>query len=753
YKVAGNYKADSLHGAFAKTVRENETLKLPPWVILAGFEPVAEWKPPVPVVDGVSGAPALMENTDAPAARLMLFTNDRSIIPQGGRHYFDDRNYGGWEPKPPAWLDGRLFFESSASRSLTYRALRGGSVIVLAPANLKRDYTERLAKPGLKPLKHKTFYLFATGKNNDLYQEENLYGGFTKTLADNETLTLPPWAVLAGFEVTREDISGAAGELLYNGIKLPSPWPPKVDYNASENPAPWLGKGRPAVVPIDIGRQLFVDDFLIEKTDTEREFHQPEKYSGNPVLKAGTSLELGQRDGQRFVSTAMAGPNSGGMWWNPESQVYEYWYSAGWMGTVAYATSKDGIHWDRPELNVHKGTNQTLPDAFRVDSWTVFRDDDCPDPQKRFKLFFNPPYLHLTSHHHSRHATSPDGKSWPDIANGADGGFSGDRSTAFYNPFRKKWVYSLRWYDPSRNNARVRRYWESSDFERGMKWRPGQPVPWAGADSLDLPDERIGEKPQLYNLDAVAYESLMLGMFQIHVGPSNEICARDGTPKCTGLKFAYSRDGFHWHRPDRSFAIPYSYHSGTWDRGYVQSLGNVCVLNRDKIYFYYVGFSGVGPDGRKEMHQGGATGLAMLRRDGFCSMNAGKKGGGLLTRPLKFSGKHLFVNAVAPAGIRAEICDEKGRAIPPFTLDNCEPFTGDSTLAQLAWRGGGDLSALAGKPVRVRFQLSANSKLYAFWVSRDETGRSDGYVAGGGPGYTGPRDTVGKAAPLGAEHP
>jgi len=45
----------------------------------------------------------------------------------------------------------------------------------------------------------------------------------------------------------------------------------------------------------------------------------------------------------------------------------------------------------------------------------------------------------------------------------------------------------------------------------------------------------------------------------------------------------------------------------------------------------------------------------------------------------------------------------------------------------------------------LRFELTSGS-LYAFWVSRDETGRSDGYVAGGGPGYPGPVDTVGRAA-------
>jgi len=66
-------------------------------------------------------------------------------------------------------------------------------------------------------------------------------------------------------------------------------------------------------------------------------------------------------------------------------------------------------------------------------------------------------------------------------------------------------------------------------------------------------------------------------------------------------------------------------------------------------------------------------------------------------------------------------------------------------LEQVTWKGGADLSRLKGKSVRFRFHL-AKGNLYAFWMSRDETGRSDGYVAGGGPGYTGLKDTVGRAA-------
>jgi hypothetical protein len=104
------------------------------------------------------------------------------------------------------------------------------------------------------------------------------------------------------------------------------------------------------------------------------------------------------------------------------------------------------------------------------------------------------------------------------------------------------------------------------------------------------------------------------------------------------------------------------------------------------------------------------------------------------------------VNADVPQGVlRAELLDPDGVPIEPFTQANCIPFTGDTTLEQIQWTGGGDLSLLAGQTVRFRFHLE-NGKFYSFWVSRDETGRSDGYVAGGGPGFTGDTDTVGKAS-------
>ena len=49
---------------------------------------------------------------------------------------------------------------------------------------------------------------------------------------------------------------------------------------------------------------------------------------------------------------------------------------------------------------------------------------------------------------------------------------------------------------------------------------------------------------------------------------------------------------------------------------------------------------------------------------------------------------------------------------------------------------------LAGRTVRIRFHLK-NASLYSFWVGPGQLGRSMGFVAAGGPHFTGPTDTVG----------
>jgi hypothetical protein len=539
--------------------------------------------------------------------------------------------------------------------------------------------------------------------------------------------------------------AGSAGEILYNGIALPDDWPPRrtaADIRAYEPMrVPYLEK-RPEVVPIDIGRQLFVDDFLIERTTLIRRFHKAQPYRDNPVLRPTKGWE---NDIPTRPHKAIA--FSDGCFFDPKDGLFKMWYLPSMDSGVSYATSTDGIHWEKPPVGVLPRSNVVLLSGQR-DSSTVWLDHDAKNPAERFKLF----QRHKIGGGASVH-TSPDGIHW---SGPTWCGHSGDRTTIFYNPFRRVWVYSIRatanrdrsWKPATKpvNEAnRARKYWESRDFLAGAAWPgnyeqlhgdwpEGSPQYWVGADQLDArglaPDEL---KPELYNLDATPYESLMLGLFSIWRRPDDE---RTGRPKINEVQLGFSRDGFHWDRPFREAVVPVNDDPRAWNYGNVQSVGGGCLIVGDRLYLY--------ASGRNAAAE--TTGLFFLRRDGFSSMEADENGGTLTTRPVKFSGRNLFVNLAAPAGeLRVEVLDRDGEPIAPFTRQDCVATRGDRTSMKIGWKNGDDLSGLAGRAVRFRFHLE-NGALYSFWVSPDASGASHGYVAAGGPGFTGPTDTVGELA-------
>ena len=270
---------------------------------------------------------------------------------------------------------------------------------------------------------------------------------------------------------------------------------------------------------------------------------------------------------------------------------------------------------------------------------------------------------------------------------------------------------------------------------------------WARVDELDPADPDLGYAPQLYDVNAVAYESVLLGLFAIFKGPPNALCAVGGFPKTNELVLGYSRDGFHWHRPVRSPFIAASRKEGTWNRAYIHAAGGGCLVVKDKIYFYFGAWSGESPTLGKHMYAGGTTGLAILRRDGFASMNAGFSTESLTTRPVIFNeSKHLFVNTNTKKGmLQVEILDDQGNTIAPYSHINCVPISKDTTCQVVRWKDGEDVSSLAGQSVKFRFYLT-NGQLYSFWVSPDLTGASDGYVAAGGPGFSTAIDTAGSVA-------
>ena len=659
---------------------------------------------------------------------------------KAGETVFTDRPQFKLTEAAAKHVAGKTFFWTSIGGGLKLKVRTDGELYALA-AEPKSPVTRRAELeaagfarvPGIAP-----FQVFGTNACDvgELW---------SKDVKKGEKFQFGKWVIVAGFDPERQGVKPPReGELLYNGIELPKAWPPR-DVPAdgrSELAVPYLGEGRPAVVFIDVGRQLFVDDFLVEKTDLTRVYNHPVKYEGNPVLKPENDYERNR------PQNAIALPKGGGMWWDPEKKVFRLWYEAGWCYRICYAESKDGIHWERPDLGVVPGTNRLLPDQ-KVDSWSVFPDPEATDPSQRWKLFVMPGGNNVPGYCF----TSADGIHW---TNKTATGDIGDRTTMFYNPFRRKWIYSLRggWKD----SGRARRYWEGSDFLADCKWEwkdeqsPKWAVRWLRADEHDVQTDRPLEnkKAQLYCFDAVAYESIMLGGFEIHWGPENNVCEEHGMPKITEIQFAYSRDGFHWSRPDRRAAIRAErWKSDRWDRGYVQPLSNICVIRDEKLWFYYGAFggdptrlrrSGTGPGtgngSMNGMYDNGAMGCASLRRDGFVGMKATTKGE-LLTRPVRFSGEHLFVNVDAPAGaLRAEGLDEDGEPVSGFSAAESVPVSVDSTKVRLSWKNGATLAAFRGRDVRFRFTLE-NGTLYSFWVSRRANGASNGYVAGGGPDYDG----------------
>lgn len=561
-------------------------------------------------------------------------------------------------------------------------------------------------------------------------------------------------AALLGVALVVPGVS-IAREVLYNGIVLPESWPPNraAAVLASREPmdVPYLGKP-PAVIRIDVGRQLFVDDFLIESTTLRRTWHKPAYHEGNPVLKPTARWET---SGGALGKPERAAPFHGGVWFDPADRLFKMWYTYGTASGIALATSKDGIKWDRPQFDLQPGTN-IVRVASQIDSVTVWLDLEENDPARRYKM-----YEFDRDCWKGRILFSADGKNW---RHETWVGPTYDGTSFFRNPFRGVWSISMREFIRPRNPpprpewgkgtfvvGRARRYWEDRDFVKatqweagklfgyGEDWGPGKPVWWLMADKNDQPRLSIlGLIPELYHADAVAYESLMLGamvIWHFHA---------PGRPKVNEVYFSFSRDGFHFSRGSYEPMLTTSPDKDAWNAGNVQNATGVCCVVGDRLYFYCSGRASDPGNTSNEGHH--STGLAFLRRDGFCSMDAADSNGQLTTRPVAFKGRHLFVNAAVPAGeLQAEVLDQDGRTIAPFSKENSIPVVADKTLCPVRWKGEADLGKLAGRNVRFRFHLRSGA-LYSFWVSPDESGASHGYVAAGGPGFTSNRDTVGLAA-------
>lgn len=546
--------------------------------------------------------------------------------------------------------------------------------------------------------------------------------------------------LMVSYTSTVAQTSPSQAKVLSNGIQLPDVWPPQYDIwqERKSMEVPYL-ENPPTVIPINTGRQLFVDSFLIAETDLDRVYHRP-VYREKPVLEPTQEWEFNKQG-------PYAAPFSDGVWYDELDGKYKMWYLTGAGPNkgglrTAYAESNDGIQWVKPNLGIFENTS-VVENSSR-DAATVWLDKMESDPSKRYKMFmilakreFNlwPMVLKY----------SEDGIHWSKGAALSGGMY--DRSTVFYNPFLSKWVMSMKVHSPI---GRARAYIEQDDEKAVVsvahKYQYDTDIHdfklegtindanigfWFGADKDDPHHPKFPEvEPQIYNHDAIAYESLMLGFFTVWQGPTNKIADSLDIQKRNEVFVGYSRDGFHWDRPTHKAFMGVNETDGAWNWGNVQSVGGAPIIKGDSLYFYVSGrrLSDYMWDSYT------STGLATLRRDGFVSMKADQSGY-LLTRSVSFDGNHLFVNADVKGSLKVEVLDQDDTVIKGYSRDKSIAFKGDSTKHMIGWKGKKDLSELQGKSVKFKFYLD-DGALYSFWVSPWETGESRGYTAGGGPGLS-----------------
>ena len=144
------------------------------------------------------------------------------------------------------------------------------------------------------------------------------------------------------------------------------------------------------------------------------------------------------------------------------------------------------------------------------------------------------------------------------------------------------------------------------------------------------------------------------------------------------------------------------------------------------MWFYYTGlkyrvnwsYVGTFPNGEHVPlpdldRDAGAVCLAVLRRDGFVSLDAGDESGTLLTKPFVLPEGTLHVNADTAEGVlQVTVCDEQGQPITGF--EQSQEIHSDKTAAAVSWSDT-KLESLRGRNLQLRFTLQ-KGELFSYWI-------------------------------------
>ena len=481
----------------------------------------------------------------------------------------------------------------------------------------------------------------------------------------------------------------------------------------------------PKALPIFSDKQLFLDDYIIERLDAvKRTLNRPVKDPGNPLVVRDQPWE-----GMLIMH--------GTVIYDRDERVYKMWYqdilkefvSASLPASavaVCYATSHDGVTWEKPSLGVYDyaGDNANnivwMPPASYPTPWiepgSIIKDDAEPDPDKRYKtanwIYFFREYNHDYGPNFYV-STSPDGVHWNGLTNIVDLP-SGDAAYISYDDNTRQYMGITRSYpnlpgfDPTWMRART------------ICWSEDM-VTWSKPQLILAPDQEDTPDTQYYKLSVQPYEGIYVGVLAIFRTDAQTI----------DQQLVTSRDGRVWtHVADRDTFLPLG-PEGSWDSKMIMTVAQPpFVIAEDSMAIYFDGDDRKHDEAMQNVGQAGsdrAIGRATLRRDGFCSLDAGNKEGSVTTKPFVFTGTVLVINGQTNGDgyIVAEVLNADGKVIEGLSRAFCYEFSGDSVRHVVAWKANpegqveGKIAYLGrsamswGREIRLRFYLK-NAKLFSF---------------------------------------
>ena len=152
-----------------------------------------------------------------------------------------------------------------------------------------------------------------------------------------------------------------------------------------------------APLTLDAGTHLLIDDYLVDDIwMIRRSPEMPAKHLANPIL---------DHNGSTII-------------YDDEDGVFKMWYGIPIPGTFegwgAYATSADGIHWEKPELGIVERDGSKKNNVLATNGFgAVLKDPHDPDESRRYKMMTKRKGS-KASQGRAFAAFSPDGIHWTD---------------------------------------------------------------------------------------------------------------------------------------------------------------------------------------------------------------------------------------------------------------------------------------------------------------------------------------------------